>query len=507
MLDMLRAKIKGCDAIIHIVGRCYGSEPPLDSLPPGKPRRSYTQLEADIARELKKPLYLFVCPADFPYDSEPSSEPDAKQSLQMAYREQVLVDLSRMQYQVKTLEELERQIATLGIRFEQFQRENNRLRKFTLTSFLGILIALVLIGGGLWSAIQGLSQSADMTEQTVESVAANVSHVANAADKLANTEDQVGEIASVLKGKPLQDLRTTWAAHSRLIIGLPKRLAEPVTLSLDRSSEIGKLWSTEISNTEQAVSQLRETIEAASRSTPIPVVASVTDALREKLELLAAQGRALSILGRDWEESKGKPFSDNPSGFAQLEVFEWRRDYMVRKITKQLREYAEMAYELEEEIGILLAGEVAQERAAAREIRLKVLDYEERIGLVMESSLVPSDLAEELKKRVEAAKALASKGDGMAAISEYEEILGDLRQRSFERAKMQALIVAHLFLDLVWASETMRTADLSFAPLPSGKSWGLSRTSRPWESTLTPPGFLEERMRCLILRNRSWSKS
>ena len=50
--EMLRKKIKSCDAVIHIVGQCYGSEPRSTSI--DKPRRSYTQLEADMARKMRK---------------------------------------------------------------------------------------------------------------------------------------------------------------------------------------------------------------------------------------------------------------------------------------------------------------------------------------------------------------------------------------------------------------------------------------------------------------------
>ena len=44
--------------MIHIAGRCYGAEP--CERPAEAPRRSYTQLEYDLARELGKPVYVFV---------------------------------------------------------------------------------------------------------------------------------------------------------------------------------------------------------------------------------------------------------------------------------------------------------------------------------------------------------------------------------------------------------------------------------------------------------------
>src|SRR6266576_1107305 len=69
--DMIEEKIAACEAVIHIVGIRYGAEPDPSTLPEGAARRSYTQMEADIARQLGKKLYLFVCSEDFPYDNAP----------------------------------------------------------------------------------------------------------------------------------------------------------------------------------------------------------------------------------------------------------------------------------------------------------------------------------------------------------------------------------------------------------------------------------------------------
>ena len=88
--QMLRRRIKDSDAVIHIVGLRYGAEP--SDLPPGVPRRSYTQMEYHIARELKKPVYLFLLPDTFPYDDSSPPEDDEKRALQQAHRAQVMAD-------------------------------------------------------------------------------------------------------------------------------------------------------------------------------------------------------------------------------------------------------------------------------------------------------------------------------------------------------------------------------------------------------------------------------
>lgn len=55
---MLTDKIKDCDIVICVVGFCFGAEP--NQRPAGAPRRSYTQMEWDIANRLGKPVYRFL---------------------------------------------------------------------------------------------------------------------------------------------------------------------------------------------------------------------------------------------------------------------------------------------------------------------------------------------------------------------------------------------------------------------------------------------------------------
>lgn len=76
--DMLRAKIAGCGSVVHVAGRMYGGEPAPAT---GEPRRSYTQLEVDIADELGKPVFVFLAVDGFPFDDHPP-EPDDLRQLQ-----------------------------------------------------------------------------------------------------------------------------------------------------------------------------------------------------------------------------------------------------------------------------------------------------------------------------------------------------------------------------------------------------------------------------------------
>ena len=82
----LRARINSCDAVIHIAGQCFGAEPA--ERPADASRRSYTQLEYDIAVELGKPVYVFLTGADFPANPHDPEAPEL-QDLQAAHRERL----------------------------------------------------------------------------------------------------------------------------------------------------------------------------------------------------------------------------------------------------------------------------------------------------------------------------------------------------------------------------------------------------------------------------------
>ena len=53
-------------AVVHLVGRAYGAEP--QQRQPAEPRRSYAQLEYDLAIALRRPLIVLVCNEKFPFD-------------------------------------------------------------------------------------------------------------------------------------------------------------------------------------------------------------------------------------------------------------------------------------------------------------------------------------------------------------------------------------------------------------------------------------------------------
>ncbi len=120
--DMLQRKIADCQAVIHLVGRGYGGEPDPQTLPTGQPRRSWTQIEYDLAKELGKKLYIIVCDDVFPFDALPSPEPDEKTSLQAKHRQAVLDD-QHLWHTVRDADQLRAQVENLKVPLDEVRSE------------------------------------------------------------------------------------------------------------------------------------------------------------------------------------------------------------------------------------------------------------------------------------------------------------------------------------------------------------------------------------------------
>ena len=146
--EMIEEKVAGCEAVIHIVGIRYGAEPDPSTLPEGAARRSYTQMEADIARKLGKKLYLFVCPEDFPYDQAPA-ESEELQGLQQAYRAEIAKG-EILRTEVTDREELGRKVRELQFELEKLKSKIGRNQRRVVVSLVVLLLLLGGIGAGIW---------------------------------------------------------------------------------------------------------------------------------------------------------------------------------------------------------------------------------------------------------------------------------------------------------------------------------------------------------------------
>ncbi|HEV3258888.1 MAG TPA: tetratricopeptide repeat protein [Gemmataceae bacterium] len=108
---ILRQRILECDAVICLVGYAFGREP--RNVPPGFSRRSYTQMEFDIARALGKPVFLFRADDAKALDPhEPEGEDVRK--LQEQYREE-LRTLDQVRHAFKGKDELLAQLQKLEL--------------------------------------------------------------------------------------------------------------------------------------------------------------------------------------------------------------------------------------------------------------------------------------------------------------------------------------------------------------------------------------------------------
>src|SRR5271166_6522251 len=102
LVAMLRDLIGRCDVVIHLAGFYYGAEPP--QRPPDQRRRSYTQIEYDVARELKKPIYLFLAAENYEPDKL-YAQSDEEKELQLTHR-RVIEQCGDIYYRFTGREEL-----------------------------------------------------------------------------------------------------------------------------------------------------------------------------------------------------------------------------------------------------------------------------------------------------------------------------------------------------------------------------------------------------------------
>jgi tetratricopeptide (TPR) repeat protein len=141
--EILRRNIGEADAVIHIVGFRFGLEP--KDRPLGKPRRSYTQMEYDIARELEKPVFVFLSADANVRDSEEQPEDAEAVDLQLAHR-QALQSSNNIRYTFRNKNELCNLVAGIPLlATADFRVDISRIDKYAPAELIGRDQELVLL--------------------------------------------------------------------------------------------------------------------------------------------------------------------------------------------------------------------------------------------------------------------------------------------------------------------------------------------------------------------------
>jgi hypothetical protein len=188
--EMLRVKITACDAVVHVAGEVYGAEPSARDA--AEPRRSYTQLEYELATELGKPVYVFVCGTGFPYDEHPPEDAE-RQALQQQHRTR-LQKSDHIYTPVGSRDELTLRVHALQTRVEALSGELNKTRSWLGRGVAIGLVALTVLGGGLW----WLNQRADKTDIKVAKLETELDkqrrYIKSVADAFTEQQSQLREL-------------------------------------------------------------------------------------------------------------------------------------------------------------------------------------------------------------------------------------------------------------------------------------------------------------------------
>jgi Domain of unknown function (DUF4062) len=134
---MLRRRIDSCEAVVQLVGKCYGTEPPSADEEFG--RVSYTQYEALYAGSKKKKVWYFFLDDNFPTDPH-DEEDDEKRKLQDDYRARLKAD-SHVYHPLGTREGLEASVLKLRDDLTRLRRGIKRWAVF-VAAFLVLSVAL-----------------------------------------------------------------------------------------------------------------------------------------------------------------------------------------------------------------------------------------------------------------------------------------------------------------------------------------------------------------------------
>lgn len=272
--EMLVTKIKTCDAVVHVAGFYYGAEP--QPVPAEGERRSFTQMEYEIAMELALPCYVFLCGEKFPFD-EHDPEPEEKRALQMAHRERLL-SRDELFYEFETREDLNSRTRELQLSVDALRDELAKERKRRrMTLMVAVAALLVAILGGTLLFTKTREQGAEIAE---------------AASKLAGQ----GELIAMLLAEQ-ERLRERGGSGDTLAAQAEVNVAKQANLS---EGDLRLAITKEISDAENtvAVASGDEKTDALKRLADAQLAAGL------KSEALASYRKRLELLDRNTHPSE-----------------------------------------------------------------------------------------------------------------------------------------------------------------------------------------------------------
>ena len=247
--QMLRQRIAQSDAVIHLAGECYGAEPPWEPAKATGPRRSFTQIEYDLARELGKPLYLFVCPEGFPYDPY-EREPDDLRALQEEHRQALLAG-EQLYEEPPDPAHLALRVRELSTRLELLTQELRETRSLLGRGVAVGLALLTLLAGGVWWVKERSEGQAEVQAAQIADLRREVASLAAKTLAAAPALAPAREVAALArggglngKGDPVIAAQQLVAENRRLSIDeLRARIAQAGADTAQRLRLIGQLRS------------------------------------------------------------------------------------------------------------------------------------------------------------------------------------------------------------------------------------------------------------------------
>lgn len=267
--DMLRGKIGDCQALIHLVGFRYGAEPDPATLPPGTPRRSYTQMEYHLARELGLRVYTFLLPEIYPFDLPAKAETTEQTQLQAAHR--ALIQSSPHLYEKPaSVLDLRTRIIALQEMVIRLEQEQQSIAKEVKTTrhwglWVGAAILLILGGIGVWHWQTKKATSAIAASQT--NLAAQLSQVQEALSRIQQSTDPQKDPIS---GWPLERLEKALAQQMNFKVedlralltagktSLDALVAGQALLASGKADEAGQKFDTVIAQEQSALQRLQQ---------------------------------------------------------------------------------------------------------------------------------------------------------------------------------------------------------------------------------------------------------